>query len=189
MQVMYAAPDIYSIYQMMERDHIIMSFKGHITKELMSSVYQIMESRLDAINEDPKKKKKVYNILVETLQNIYHHMDELQHAENPDINQSKDAMFMIVRGEDGIYKIHTGNYVLSNKYEQLQSRIDQINAMTTEELRAHYVDTLNTTNISEKGGAGLGIIDIARKSGNKLGYSFNPVSEKFVFFSLVVSIG
>lgn len=189
MKLMYPAPDIYSIYQMMERDHIILSFKGHITKELMASVYQIMESRLEAINEDPKIKKKVYNILVETLQNIYHHMDELQHAESSDVALSRDAMFMIVRGEDGTYKIHTGNYVLNSKYELLQTRIDQINAMSPEELRMHYIDTLNTTEMSGKGGAGLGIIDIARKSGNKLGYSFNPVSDKFVFFSLVVSIG
>jgi len=185
---MKPAPDIYSIYQMMEREHIILSFKGHITKELMSSVYQIIDSRLDAIDEHPKKKKKVYNILVESLQNIYHHMDELQQEEDPEHSTSRDAMFMIVRGEDGIYKIHTGNYVLKSKCDLLQTRIDEINGMSPEELRAHYVDRLNTTELSAKGGAGLGIIDIARKSGNKLGYSFNPVSEKFSFFSLIVSI-
>jgi len=186
---MSPAPDIYSIYCMMERDHIILSFKGQITKELMESVYQIMESRLEAIDEDPKKKKKVYNILVETLQNIYHHMDEMQREEDPDDTTSRDAMFMIVRDNEGVYKIHTGNYVLKSKCDLLQSRIDEINLMSSEELRAHYVDKLNTTELSSKGGAGLGIIEIARKSGNKLGYSFNPVSEKFSFFSLIVSIG
>lgn len=184
---MSPVPDIYSIYQMMERDHIILSFKGQITKDLMASVYQIMESRLESINEDPKKKKKVYNILVETLQNIYHHMDELQKDEEPD-DTCRDAMFMIVRGEDGIYKIHTGNFILNSKCDILNQRIEQINAMSPEELRAHYVDTLNTTGFSDKGGAGLGIIDIARKSGNKLGYGFNHVSDKYSFFSLVVSI-
>ncbi len=185
---MTPSPDIYSIYQMMERDHIILSFKGHITKELMASVYQIMESRLESIDEDPKKKKKVYNILVESLQNIYHHMDEMQQEDDPEDSTSRDAMFMIVRGEDGIYKIHTGNYVLQNNRYLLATRFNQINAMTPEELRAHYVDRLNTTEISAKGGAGLGIIDIARKSGNKLGYSFNAVNEKYCFFSLIVSI-
>lgn len=185
---MNTAPDIYSIYQMMERDHIFLSFKGHITRDLMTSVYQIMESRLEAIDEDPKKKKKVYNILVESLQNIYHHMDELQSDDDADETISRDAMFMIVRGIDGIYTIHTGNYILQSKRQLLQSRIDVINAMTPEQLRAHYVDRLNMAELSEKGGAGLGIIDIARKSGNKLGYSFNSVSEKYAFFSLIISI-
>ncbi|HMT27954.1 MAG TPA: DUF6272 family protein, partial [Bacteroidia bacterium] len=144
----------------------------------------------EAIDEDPKKKKKVYNILVESLQNIYHHMDELQKEENPDelSIKDRDAMFMIVRGEDGIYYIHTGNYVLNIKKDILQARIEEVNAMSPEELRAHYVDRLNTSELSDKGGAGLGIIDIARKSGNKLGYSFNAVSEKYSFFSLIVRI-
>lgn len=185
---MCPTPDIYSAYQLMERDHIILSFKGQITKDLLDSVYQIMESRLDAIDEDPKKKKKVYNILVESLQNIYHHMDELQKDSEPEEANKNDAMFMIVRGDDGIYYIHTGNYVLNTKKQILQDRMDKVNAMTPEELRAHYVDRLSTTELSEKGGAGLGIIDIARKSGNKLAYSFNTVSEKYSFFSLIVRI-
>jgi hypothetical protein len=133
-------------------------------------------------------KKKVYNILVESLQNIYHHMDELQHESQDKEAASKDAMFMIVRGDDGVYYIHTGNYVLNSKCHVIKNRIDQVNAMNSEELRAHYVDTLSNTELSDKGGAGLGIIDIARKSGNKLGYNFNRISEKYSYFSMVVSI-
>ena len=184
---MSQAPDIYSIYRMMEKDHIILSFKGHITRDLMASVYQIMETRLSTIDEDPKRKKKIYNILVESLQNIYHHMDELQDEELDD-PECRDAMFMIVKADPGTYHIHTGNYILKSKTDLLRSRIDSINAMSPDELRAHYVERLNASEFSDKGGAGLGIIDIARKSGNKLGYSFNPVSEKYSFFSLIVSI-
>ena len=185
---MAQAPDIYSIYQMMERDHIILSFKGQITKELLDSVYQIMESRMQAIDEDPKRKKKVYNILVESLQNIYHHMDELQQEVNSNETNSKDAMFMIVRGGDGIYYIHTGNYVMNSKCGEITNQIEKVNNMNPEELRAHYVTRLSNTELSDKGGAGLGLIDIARKSWNKLEYNVNRVSEEYSFFSLIVSI-
>jgi len=185
---MAQTPDIYSIYQTMERDHIILSFKGHITKELLDSVYQIMESRMQAIDEDPKRKKKVYNILVESLQNIYHHMDVLQQEENNNNKNSKDAMFMIVRGADGIYFIHTGNYVLNSKCGEITKQIEKVNNMSPEELRNHYVHRLSNAELSDKGGAGLGIIDIARKSGNKLEYNVHRVSEEYSFFSLIVSI-
>ena len=172
---------------MMERDNIILSFKGQMTRDLMASIYQIMETRLNAIDEDPKRKKKIYNILVESLQNIYHHMDELQ-DEGLDDPACRDAMFMIVKAGHGTYHIHTGNYIMKNKTELLRTRIDAINAMSPDELRAHYVERLNASEFSDKGGAGLGIIDIARKSGNKLGYSFDPVSDQYSFFSLIVSI-
>lgn len=185
---MTAVKDIFRIYQEMERDHVLLSFKGIITKELLDSVYQIMEAKMISLNEDSQKRKKVYNILVESLQNIYHHVDELWQEEAiPDAN-SKDVMFMVVRNENGAYTIYTGNYLLASKCELLKSKIEHINSLTAEQLRVHYVDTLNTTEFSEKGGAGLGMIDLARKSGNKLLFSFTNVNEKYAFFSLVISI-
>lgn len=185
---MGTSPDLYRLYQAMEHDRIILSYKGNISPDLLTAMYQIMESRLKAIGEDQQKMKRVYHILVELLQNIFHHMDELlKEDHDPDL-MCKDAMFMIIRNEEGKYFIHTGNFILNNKCEKLQSRIEQINTMSQQELRAHYVDTLSTTEFSEKGGAGLGIIDIARKSGNRLAYSFNHVSEKYSFFTLMVSI-
>lgn len=185
---MTAVKDIFRIYQEMERDHVLLSFKGIITKELLDSVYQIMEAKMISLNEDSQKRKKVYNILVESLQNIYHHVDELWKEESIQDVNSKDVMFMVVRNENGAYTIYTGNYLLASKCELLKSKIEHINSLTAEQLRVHYVDTLNTTEFSEKGGAGLGMIDLARKSGNKLLFSFTNVSDKYAFFSLVISI-
>jgi hypothetical protein len=47
---------------------------------------------------------------------------------------------------------------------------------------------MRETAISEKGGAGLGFIDIARKTGNPLEYHFEPIDEKNSFFLLKTSI-
>ncbi|MBL0341791.1 MAG: hypothetical protein IPP71_13140 [Bacteroidetes bacterium] len=84
----------------------------------------------------------MYNILVESLQNIYHHMDELRQESGDTDSGMQDAMFLIVRGDDGVYYIHTGNFIQNDKCELLQARIDQINNMSAEELRMHYVDPL-----------------------------------------------
>ena len=178
------APDIFRLYREMERDHVLLSFKGIISSDLLSSIYQVVDTKLNDLGEDPKKKKKVYHVLVELLQNIYHHMDEMQEAENG----HRDAMFMITRNEEGVYFIYTGNFILKEKCQVLSERIEKINAMTPEELRAHHVGSLETTVLSEKGGAGLGIIDIARKSGNRLIYSFHDVSEQYSFFTLQVNV-
>lgn len=179
--------DIYRMYREMERDHVLLSFKGIISKELLDSVYQIMESKMISLNEDSQKRKKVYNILVESLQNIYHHVDVWIEEQGQDLD-SKDVMFMIVRNESGAYTIYTGNYILADKTDLLRSKIEHINSLNAEQLRVYYVDTLNTTEFSDKGGAGLGMIDLARKSGNKLLFSFTNVNEKYSFFSLVINI-
>lgn len=186
-------PDIYSIYQNMEKDDIILSFKGDITQDLLSSVYQIMESRLDSGEENLKRKKKFYHILVECLQNVYHHMEAMKEEhhtgeDDMDAERERTAIFMIAKGEENSYRIVTGNFILNDKAIDLHQKLDKISAMTPDELRAYYLETLNTTELSDKGGAGLGMIDIARKSGHRLDYHFHKVSDHYSFFSLGVVV-
>jgi hypothetical protein len=178
--------DIFDFYDKMERNNIMLSFKGDITSELLTSILQIMETKLDNLQEEPKIKKKVYNVLVECLQNLYHHMDEV---ESSDVTSDKgrSAIFMIGR-MDNQYNIITGNYIKSDNVTILQKRIDEINELSKDQLKEYYKEVLNNGEMSQKGGGGLGIIDIARKSGQRLSYSFLPVDNKYSFFSLNIKI-
>ncbi|MCC7302371.1 MAG: hypothetical protein IT233_06995 [Bacteroidia bacterium] len=178
--------DIFDFYDKMERNNIMLSFKGDITSELLTSILQIMESKLDNMQEEPKVKRKVYNVLVECLQNLYHHMDEV---DNSDVtsDSGRSAIFMIGR-VDNQYNIITGNYIKVDNVELLRGRIDKINSLSKDELKEYYKEVLNNGEMSQKGGGGLGFIDIARKSGEKLAYNFLNVDQKYSFFSLNIKI-
>lgn len=178
--------DIFDFYDKMERNNIMLSFKGDITSELLTSILQIMESKLDNMQEEPKVKRKVYNVLVECLQNLYHHMDEV---DNSDVtsDSGRSAIFMIGR-VDNQYNIITGNYIKADNVGILRTRIDKINSLNKEELKEYYKEVLNNGEMSQKGGGGLGFIDIARKSGEKLSYNFLNVDQKYSFFSLNIKI-
>lgn len=161
----------------------MLSFKGNITSDLLTSVLQIMESKMDNLEEPPKLKKKVYNVLVECLQNLYHHTEDL-YVNNEKV---RTAIFMIAK-EDNEYNIVTGNYLNNENIEELKNKLDKINSMTKEELKEYYKEVLANGEISLKGGGGLGMIDIARKSGRKLEYDFIPVDDKCSFFSLSIKV-
>lgn len=183
-----ALNNIYELYKTMERDHTMLSFKGVITPDLLSSVLQIMESKLNHVEKSNKTKKKVYNVLVECLQNLYHHNEHLdEDEEGINLLFSKSALLMISKNEEH-YEVKTGNYILKEKTKELKSKLDDINGLNKEELRSLYKSVLNEGELSEKGTAGLGMIDIARKSGNKLEYNFLPVDKKYDFFCLNVKI-
>ena len=180
--------DIYDFYDTMERHNILLSFKGIVTSELLDSILSIMESKLDTADEAPKVKRKVFNVLVECLQNLYHHNEGHPETEEDEINgKFREAIFMIGK-LDGVYSIITGNYVTPAQMEPIKAKIDMVNGMTREELKAQYQIILNNGQRSSKGTAGLGMLDIARKSGQKLGYDFLKVSDDKVFFSLNVKI-
>ena len=180
--------DIFELYQTMERENILLSFKGVVTSELLTSVLSIMESKLDYMEESPKTKKKVFNVLVECLQNLYHHIDLNEESDrNLERIEAKSALFMISKKDDN-FVIQTGNYIDVDNAIDLEAKLKQINGMDKEELKRYYQEVLNNGEMSEKGTAGLGMIDIARKSGNKLEYLFLPINETSRFFCLTIKI-
>ena len=176
--------DAYNIYDKMERNNILLSFKGDITSELLTSILQIMENKMENMQEEPKMKKKVYNVLVECLQNLYHHMDDVADSYG-DINRS--AIFMIGKNKN-VYTIITGNYILKENVHGLKNRLDEVNALSKEELKDYYKKILNNGEMSLKGGGGLGMIDIARKTGEKLEYNFLEIDNKVSFFTLNIKV-
>lgn len=184
--------DIYDFYNKMQRHNIMLSFKGEISSELLTSILHITESKLDRMQEEPKIKKKVFNVLVECLQNLYHHIDEMETPVPDPVSENgastKSAILMIGK-EDNNYYILTGNHILNEKISSLRDRLDKINSLSKEELKALYQEILNNEEFSNKGGGGLGMIDIVRKSGQKLSYNFQPVNDKHSFFSLHIKIG
>lgn len=180
--------DIFDFYDKMERNNIMLSFKGDISSELLTSILQIMESKMENLDESPKMRKKVYNVLVECLQNLYHHMDEVPAPESADTDEHiRSAIFMIGKVEDQ-YRIITGNYMYTENVEMLKNRIDTVNSMDRDQLKLYYKEILNNGEMSSKGGGGLGMIDIARKSGQKLDYNFMSVDNKCSFFTLNIKI-
>ena len=176
--------NIHDFYNKMEKGNIMLSFKGEVTSDLLTSILQIMESKMETLEEPPKIKKKVYNILVECLQNLYHHLDDDDYKTK--INE-KSALFMI-RKVDGEYSIMTGNFIAAENVDMMKGRLDAINGMDKDELKVYYKEVLNNGEMSAKGGGGLGMIDIARKSGKKLEYKFDPIDDSYSFFSLNIKV-
>ncbi|MGB1103433.1 MAG: SiaB family protein kinase [Crocinitomicaceae bacterium] len=178
--------NIFEIYKQLEERNVILSFKGMMTSELLTTTLQIMESIMDKLEERPKIRKKVFNVLVECLQNLYHHIDDdIYDKSTP--QDERNSLFMIVR-ENSAYIITTGNYIKPEESPVLEEKLDTINGMTREELKSYYKQVLNEGTISDKGTAGLGMIDIARKSGKKLEYDLTHINENLTFFSLSVKI-
>ncbi len=176
--------DIYGFYDKMEQNNIMLSFKGDITSDLLTSILQIMEAKLDNFQEEPKIKKKVYNVLVECLQNLYHHMDDATAGNDEKV---RSAIFMIGKMETH-YNIITGNYIKNENIANLKRLLESINKLNKEELKEYYKEVLNNGEMSLKGGGGLGMIDIARKTGGKLNFDFTPVDQKYSFFSLNINV-
>jgi len=182
--------DLYALYQRMHDNNIMLTFKGEVTFDLIDSILKIMEGRLEQLEDDRRTKKKVYNVLVECLQNLCHHIDfsDSETKENNEHDYLRKSAILIIFSDDHAYHVATGNYITTENVDSLNNWLEEINSTTKDELRALYKRILDNEKFSEKGGGGLGFIDIARKSGQKLKYNFQKINDTYSFFSFQINI-
>ena len=174
-------------YKQLNKGEVLLAHKGSITSDLISNVLEVVEEKLEDLSETSKIRKKVYNVLVESLQNLYHHIDDFPDAFKGEM-EGKFGILVVTRIDENVYRITTGNIVTSGKIKFLKDKIDKINSLSKDELKDMYKFILNHQKLSAKGGGGLGLVDIARKTGNKLDYNFESMTSEYYFFSLDVTI-
>ncbi len=179
---------IYDLYDEMERHRVMLSFKGDLTSELVTALLGLVERKMEAIEPDQRARKRVFNVVLECLQNLFHHNARFKVAEGQaQPTDEPHGVVMIVQSEQG-YSVLTGNFMVGTDMDRLKKHLDHINGMAPGELREFYRERLNNGEYSSRGGGGLGLIDIARKSGGKLEYGFVPFDSDNAFFSLNVNV-
>jgi uncharacterized protein DUF6272 len=164
----------------------ILFYKGNVDSDVINHVLDTVEGKMVEVDEQSKLRKRVYNVLVESLQNLYHHVDRV--PEDFEDQTAEKYGLLVVKKVEGGYKIVTGNFVQSENIEKLEEKIKRINRSSNEEIKELYKFILNHQRISAKGGGGLGLVDIARKTGNKLDYAFKKYNEKYSFFYLDILV-
>lgn len=162
---------------------LILVYQGDFTQESTKSILAMAERNLDSSGEESSIKRKVFNVMVEALQNIVKHSDELVDGAI----RSHAAIFLIGK-EANRYCIMSGNPIRKANVAALKQKLDQINGLDKDGLKDLYKDIIKNTTISEKGGAGLGFVDMARKSGEKLEFDFPEMSADYCFFCLRVNV-
>jgi len=174
--------DIHEFYTLMDTNDVMLVYEGFFDQEMVKSVLSMAEKKLISDQVAEPVRRKLFNIMVELLQNLSKHQAKSD-PNNPDCT----SLFMIGK-ENGNFKIATGNLIPMENKKNIISRIDTVNAMDKEELKEHYKKARLSSVISDVGGAGLGFIDIARKSENKLLYSFYKEKNQQAFFVLLLTV-
>ena len=178
--------NIKEYYEEISKGDVVLAYKGSITSELINDVLDAVEKKLRDAHEEGKTRKKLYNVLVESLQNLYHHIEETHEGIDEDLDPKFGVL--VISRENGEYKVITGNFITSGRIKYLKEKIDKINSLTKDELKDMYKFILNHQKLSAKGGGGLGLVDIARKTGSKLAYSFYNYNNNYYFFNLEIRV-
>lgn len=164
---------------------IIYKYSGAVTSEKISESLNEVENSLKASNIKSHKKKKIYNILVECIQNLYHHADIPPSSAEVEV-VPKFGVIVLAK-DHSFFRISTGNFIKSENMIGVEDRIKMINSLSDEDIVVVYRDILTHEESTSKS-TGLGLLDMVRKTGNKLEYYIYSHNDNYSFLSLDVYI-
>lgn len=173
---------VYALFKDTNKDDLEYLYRGEITAKLVMNILDLAKSNLARGEETTNIRSRIYYIMGEGLQNI------TRHQESENVDSPEKSAIVVINKKRYTYSITTGNLIRNENVTGLKSKLEKINSLSVSELRdfARYVRM--TTGISEKGGASLGLIEMAKRSGNKLLYSFKDIDAEFSYFYLNIEI-
>jgi hypothetical protein len=175
--------------QLMQDTNVNIVFLGTINQKTIDGIADMTQGDLEIRKIDRKTSRRVYHVMIEALQNICKHADSSSSSASSSLEDGlvKDGMFLIGHN-DTEYFVTTGNQILVENAIRLRDVLEQINKLDNDGLKDLYKYKLQNSQISDVGGAGLGFVDIAKKTGTKYEYYFEQTDEKYCFFVLTVRI-
>ena len=168
---------LYNQYLEIKDHKILVSFKGAISQEVLTEFGTMIKSSLSA----ETKTQRVFAVFVELAQNIVHYSAEFEQS----VIGRAGVGIIILTEKQNLFYLSSGNMVLNEKVEKIKAKCEKVNAMNKDELKAYYQELIRGERPKDDSrGAGLGIVDIARKCDSPIKCTIDHVDDKMSFISL-----
>ena len=175
-------PDLFSLQQTYNQQRILLCFNGPLTKSLIEEIGLALRNYMRQEQVSASASVDVFGTYIELTQNIRHY------AARKGWNDSEScATVVIARDAEGRYVVSCGNIVEAADGAPLAARVGELATLDKAQLKARYKEQLRKPR--EDGGAsgaGLGLLDMARKASAPLVCRLQAVDPARVFFSMHV---
>lgn len=163
-----------------DNEIILVSHFGNINQPKTNSLLALFEQSILENGIKRKIMKRICSIMIENLQNISIH-------GATDKKGNQNAMIIMSKLDDQI-KIVSGNLIHNEDVGVVDYKLGQINKLSPEEIRRLYIETLCNENFSQKGGAGLGFLTIAKKVIQPIEYRIDSINEELSYLITELNI-
>lgn len=157
----------------------LLSYIGPVDSSGMEGLLALAE-KSSAASGGRTMMKRIGNVLIECLQNVMRH----GLIEEDGFTQ----LYLTLESTPLGFQVQCGNMVDTEMRDHLSSRLAEINGMEEDTLRKTYIETLCNGELSEKGGAGLGLLSLAKKASGPVDYRFDSQNDGRELFTLIVTV-
>lgn len=138
------------------------------------------------VNESSRSTRaRLAFVLVEAYQNIIRHGSRKRGGGSKDPGQS----MLLFRNREQSNVVSTMNALPRNEANALVDALKDLDALDDKQLKSRYLETLQQKKRTQRGGAGLGLIEMTRRSGKALHHKLVELDDEQLRFSLSITLG
>lgn len=180
--------DLYDFYQKAKGKNIIFYYCGPVAHASIEGVAQTLRKNLEYEEVGKLTAQSVFSVFIEQMQNILNYSAERVPNQDNVENELRVGVVVIGHEQNG-YFILCGNKVYNCDVPGLTDKLECVRHMNKDELKTLYKERRRMDPDPESKGAGLGLIEMARKGSEPVEYSFLPIDQEFSFFTISVVVG
>ena len=165
--------------------NIVLYYKGGPSYDTIGELIVSLKNKMKENYEQYANYKKLLTLMIESLENVVRYMNSIPLLDR--LKEKYPAEFMLCN-EAGAYVVETANIIQNTDIPVLKEKFDRLNKMNTDEIKDLYKATITDGKFSEHGGAGLGIIEMAKIADDKIKYEFSTIDNTLSYFILRLMI-
>ncbi|MBF0550746.1 MAG: hypothetical protein HQK60_09430 [Deltaproteobacteria bacterium] len=181
--------DLFTLYRELKRDGIIFCFSGAISQGIVEGIGETLKQKMALEETRVSTMQKVFGIFVEQMQNISNYSAEkIESQKNESGTELRFGILTVGRDKE-MFCIRCGNYIIKEDAGGLSEKLYKLRNMSKEELNIYFRERRKAAPEPGSKGAGLGFIEMARKSTRPIEFSIVEVDDVRSFFSIKVMLG
>lgn len=178
--------NIFDYHRRLEDEGIFFCFRGPISQDLLNYLIKHLVKKEKFSELSPPRQKRVFSSLIELIQNILHYSSDSSVCQTSVNDTATGIVVMGCNAEH--YFISCGNKIENKNIDALNDKLSQVQDLSKEELKALYLKERNCDEVKSEKGAGLGFIELARKSTHPIEYDITKIDQSSSYFTITSKI-
>ena len=148
---------------------VLLHYKGQLEFDTIGDLIHQLRDKIKDRHVKYVVYKKLLMLMIESLENIIRYREHFVNNDFILMNYPPEFSISI---SHNTFVIESANAIRNEDTGGLEAKLDQLKKMNKHEIKELYRSTITNGQFSDKGGAGLGIIEMAKITDRKIEYTF-----------------
>jgi len=178
---------LFDLFARLRDQRIIFCFSGPASQSVVEGVGEVLKQKMEQDAAGSEIVRRVFAVFVEQMQNVINYSAE--RVAGPPEKEGETRMGLVVVGREGDhFFVMAGNVMNAAEAGKLSEQVRRLQAMDKEQMKAFFREQRRKESPMGSKGAGLGLIETARKASRPLEFDLQETEDRRYFFTLKATI-